>query len=69
MMPGSLNGARVGVAVEEEKDLAERGTPEFYREQGARLVKLATGLTSPAARLELLEIARVFQKLADRSSA
>jgi hypothetical protein len=54
--------------VEEEEDLAERGTPEFYREQVARLIGLASELTSPAARLELLDIARVFQKLADRAS-
>jgi hypothetical protein len=49
--------------------LTERGTPEFYREQAARLTKLATEAKSVAARLELLDIAAVFQKLAQHSVA
>lgn len=50
-------------------DLAERGTPEFYREQAVRLTKLAAETASHANRLELLEIASVFQKLADHTTA
>ena len=53
----------------EEEDLAERGTPEFYREQVSRLVQLAETMTDAATRIELLDIATVFQKLADRSAA
>jgi len=50
-------------------DLAERGTAEFYREQVARIQQIAESLSDPAGRLELLDIASVFQKLADRASA
>jgi len=50
-------------------DLAERGTAEFYREQVARILQIAESLSDPAGRLELLDIASVFQKLADRASA
>jgi hypothetical protein len=50
-------------------DLAERGTIEFYRDQVARLVRLSETLTDPAARLELLEVAAIFQRLADRAAA
>ena len=53
----------------EDYDLAERGTSEFYREQVARIVRIADTVKDPAARLELLEIAAVFQKLADRATA
>ena len=57
----------VGVVVEE--DLAERGTPEFYREQAARLAAIAADISDHSARLELLEIAAVFQRLAQRADA
>ena len=50
-------------------DLAERGTAEFYREQVARILRIAGTLSDPAGRLELLDIAAVFQKLADRATA
>ena len=50
-------------------ELAERGTTEFYREQVERLVTLADSLKDSAARLELLEIAAVFQRLAERGHA
>jgi len=50
-------------------DLAERGTAEFYREQVVRIMLIAESLSDPAGRLELLDIAAVFQKLADRASA
>ena len=50
-------------------DLAERGTPEFYREQAARLTAQAALALTPKSRLELLEVAAVFQKLADYAAA
>jgi hypothetical protein len=50
-------------------DLAERATPEFYREQGLRLTLLAADCSSAEGRLALLEMAAVFQKLAERSAA
>ncbi|HEX4192269.1 MAG TPA: hypothetical protein VHY80_04190 [Stellaceae bacterium] len=50
-------------------DLAERGTIDFYRDQVARLVRLSETLTDSAARLELLEVAAIFQRLADRAAA
>jgi hypothetical protein len=50
-------------------DLAERGTPEFYREQVGRLMRLASESSNSGVRLELLDIATVFQKLADRAAA
>lgn len=37
----------------------------FYREQAERLTFLAVETANPEARLELLEIAASFQKLAD----
>ena len=46
-------------------DLAERGTPEFYREQAARLTAQAALALTPKSRIELLEMAAVFQKLAN----
>ena len=46
--------------------LAERGTSEFYREQAARLTALAATTATLKTRFELLDIATVFQKLADR---
>lgn len=50
------------------EDLAERGTEEFYREQVARLLLVAAEVKDPGTKLELLDIASVFQKLADRSA-
>jgi hypothetical protein len=40
----------------------------FYREQAERLTFLAMETASPETRLELLEIAASFQKLADYAS-
>jgi len=48
--------------------LAERGTPEFYREQAVRLTRLAADSRTPESRLELLEMAAAFQKLADHAA-
>ena len=45
--------------------LAERGTPEFHREQAARAMQLAREAKSAEARLKLLDLAAAFQKLAD----
>lgn len=56
------------MVVEGSDELADRGTAEFYREQVTRLVMLAETLHDPAARLELLDIATVFQKMADRTA-
>ena len=52
-----------------EEHLAERDSAEFYREQVARLMKLAETMSDPASRLELLDIATVFHKMADRMAA
>ena len=49
-------------------ELAERGTPEFYREQADRLKALAELTGGAAARLELLEIAAVFLRMAERAT-
>jgi hypothetical protein len=49
-------------------ELAERGTPQFYREQAARLTLLAAASSSAEGRLALLEMAAVCQKLADRAA-
>jgi hypothetical protein len=56
-----LNDAGLGYAI-----LTERGTPEFYREEAARLAALAALTSDHAAKLELLEIAAVFLRLAER---
>jgi hypothetical protein len=50
-------------------DLAERGTPGFYREQAARLTLLAAHASSPERRLESLQMAAVFLKLANKAVA
>jgi hypothetical protein len=49
--------------------LADKGTPEFYREQAIRLTGLAAAASTPEIRIELLEIAAVFQKLAEHLAA
>jgi hypothetical protein len=63
----ALHGSGLGVADTDE--VAERGPVEFYREQVARLLRVAEGLNDPAARLELLDVATVFQKMAERAEA
>ena len=50
-------------------DLARRGTADFYREQVSRLLGLAASSPSPSARLELLDMATVFHKLAERAAS
>jgi hypothetical protein len=45
--------------------LPPRGTPAFYREEAARLTLIACDVTDPTTRLELMEIAASFRKLAE----
>jgi hypothetical protein len=49
--------------------LAERGTPEFYQQQADRLKGLAALTSESTIRVELLEIAAVFQRMAERGAA
>jgi hypothetical protein len=56
------------VDIVEEIDLAERGTPEFYQEQADRLKGLAASTSETTIRIELLEMAAVFQRMAERAS-
>jgi hypothetical protein len=49
--------------------MPETGSATFYRQQAERLTFLAAETINAAARLELLEIAASFQKLADYASA
>jgi len=67
MNGGSVDGSGWGMT--DSDDLAERGTAEFYREQVSRLMRLAETMHDPATRIELLDIASVFQKLAERATA
>ena len=45
------------------------GSAFFYRRQAERLTLIAAEITNPATRLELLEIAASFLKLADYAAA
>ncbi len=49
--------------------MPETGSATFYRQQAERLTFIAAETTNPATRLELLEIAASFQKLAEYASA
>jgi hypothetical protein len=49
--------------------MPEAGSAAFYRQQAERLSFIALDTTSAATRLELLEIAAGFRKLADYASA
>ena len=49
--------------------MPKTGSPTFYRQQAERLTFLAAETSSPATRLELLEIAASFRKLAEYASA
>jgi hypothetical protein len=49
--------------------MSRPGSPGFYHEQAERLTYLAAETASSETRLELLEIAASFQKLADYASA
>lgn len=50
------------------KKAAEQGSPEFYRREATRLAQLAASAQDIAARLELLDFAAAFQKLAERGA-
>jgi hypothetical protein len=65
-MRGSSLTARTLAAVG-PKELSERGTPEFYREEAARLALLALDASEPGIRLQMLEMAATFKRLADRA--
>jgi hypothetical protein len=47
--------------------MAERNTPEFYREEAARLALFALDASHPAVRLQMLEMAATFRRLAERA--
>ncbi|HXR88399.1 MAG TPA: hypothetical protein VN728_15570 [Stellaceae bacterium] len=49
--------------------MRERGSARFYRRQAERLAAIAAETTNSATRLELLQIAANFQKLAAYASA
>jgi hypothetical protein len=48
--------------------MAARGTAQFYRDEAERLSALDAGSINVDMRLELLEIAAGFKKLADRAA-
>jgi len=49
--------------------LAELDTTASYREQAVRLTRLAAETQNPESRIELLEIAAVFHRLAERPAS
>ena len=49
--------------------VAEKGSAEFYREQAIRITAIAVDTADNVSRLQLLEIAAAFQRLADRAVA
>jgi hypothetical protein len=51
------------------RKMPEVGSAAFYRQQAEHLTFIAADMTNPATRLELLEIAAGFQKLAHYASA
>jgi hypothetical protein len=68
MMQDSFLTVRTLAAVGPE-ELAERGTPEFYRDQAIRLALAAIEVTDPAIRVHLLEMASAFRDLAKRAAS
>jgi hypothetical protein len=47
--------------------LLERGTVEFYRQEAARISHLAESVANTSLRLEMLDIAAGFLKLAEHA--
>jgi hypothetical protein len=47
--------------------LPERGTAEFYRHEAVRISRLAESVVNPSLRLEMLDIAAGFLKLAEHA--
>lgn len=64
-MPGKIEKLGAGVDIGTD-EVAERGTAEFYREQATRLTRIAADTRTPDSKLELLEMAAVFLRLAER---
>lgn len=65
-MPYSrLRSSHSAIAHSGGSELPTRGTPAFYREEAARLTLIACDVSDPVTRLELMEIAASFRKLAD----
>ena len=46
-------------------ELPEKGTTEFYRAEAERIARLAEDVVDPTLRLEMLDIAAGFLKLAE----
>lgn len=49
--------------------MPRKHSPAFYREEAARLTLIACDIADPTMRLELLELAGSFRRLADFVSA
>jgi hypothetical protein len=49
--------------------LSDRGTAEFYRQEAVRISLLAESVVDPSLRLEMLDIAAGFLKLAKHAIA
>jgi hypothetical protein len=47
--------------------MPEKATPEFYRQEAQRLTALATVTSDAALRLEIMEIAACFRRLANHA--
>jgi hypothetical protein len=45
--------------------MPRRGTPEFYREEAARLTLIACDVVDPATQAQLMEIAASFRQLSE----
>ncbi len=48
--------------------MADKTSPEFYRQEAERLVRLASTINESAVRMKTLEIAAGYQRLANRVS-
>lgn len=44
-------------------------TPQHYREEAARCRKMATGISDPGAKADLLDVARQYDNLATEAEA
>ena len=48
--------------------MADKASPEFYRQEAERLVRLASTISESTVRIKLLEVAAGYQQLANRAS-
>ena len=48
--------------------MADKASPEFYRQEAERLVQLASTISESTVRIKLLEVAAGYQQLANRAS-